>query len=197
VDVRSVIAERNVEAILDASERLLRRGEQMSFSAVATEAGLSRPTVYAHFENREALLMAVVARTIREAATAVEAASPDQGAPVDALRRVVSASWEHLARHQEVAHGAHGSISHQAIHGVHHEVQMAIGRLIGRGRAQGVFRSDLPVDWLVTSCLAVIHAAAAEVWAGRMSSAAALEILCATVESLCVTPVAAGKRPRR
>jgi len=49
---REALAERNAEAILDAAERLLARGEQTSVSALAGEAGLSRPTVYAPTSRR-------------------------------------------------------------------------------------------------------------------------------------------------
>jgi len=56
VDHRRAVAERNVEAILDAAEALLEEAAQTSFAAVATRAGVSRPTVYAHYATREALL---------------------------------------------------------------------------------------------------------------------------------------------
>jgi AcrR family transcriptional regulator len=48
-DYQRAIAERNVEAILDAVEDLLERRAQASVSAVAALAGVSRVTVYAHF----------------------------------------------------------------------------------------------------------------------------------------------------
>ena len=47
------VAERNVEAILDAAEELLQQG-QANISAVAVLAGVSRVTVYAHFPTWQA-----------------------------------------------------------------------------------------------------------------------------------------------
>lgn len=44
------VAERNLESILDAAERLVERGIQATISAVAAEAGLSGVTVYATFQ---------------------------------------------------------------------------------------------------------------------------------------------------
>ena len=42
------IADRNIEAILDAAEELLELQGHATISAVAAQAGVSRVTVYAH-----------------------------------------------------------------------------------------------------------------------------------------------------
>ena len=55
-----------------------------------------------------------------------------------------------------------------------------IRKLVDRGRREGAFRTDVPAEWLVTSFLALIHAAAEEVRAG-LDSTAALEALSLTV----------------
>jgi tRNA (adenine37-N6)-methyltransferase len=61
-DRRRAISDRNVQAILDAAEELLRSQAPVTIAAVATQAGVSRVTVYAHFATTEALLEAVVER---------------------------------------------------------------------------------------------------------------------------------------
>ena len=48
IDHRRATAERNAAAILDATERLLAQHAPLSMAAIATEAGVSRPTLYAH-----------------------------------------------------------------------------------------------------------------------------------------------------
>jgi Zn-dependent protease with chaperone function len=53
--------------------------------------------------------------------------------------------------------------------------------LLTRGQAQGAFRDDLPVQWLVTVFYSLIHAAAAEVQARRLSAKAAPDILADTL----------------
>ncbi len=55
-----------------------------------------------------------------------------------------------------------------------------------RGRQEGAFRTDLPADWLVTSCFALMHACGDEVRAGRMAGTAALDILTASLRDLFV-----------
>jgi AcrR family transcriptional regulator len=196
IDARRAIAERNGEAILDAAEGLLRNGDQLSFAAVAAASGLSRPTVYAHFGDRGQLLAALVARTVRQATVAVEAADPETGPPAQALRRVITAGWEQLARHQEIARAAGADLPPGAFHAAHHDVRVAMERLIKRGRSEGVFRADLPVDWLVTGTLALVHAASAMAQSGRTDTRRSLDLLTTTVEDLCVGPGQTGEPSR-
>ncbi len=189
---RKAIAQQNLTAILDGAERLLRSGKALTFSAIAAEAGVSRPTVYAHFSDRAGLIAALVDRALREAVTALAAAQPDRGPPDEALRRVVTTGWEHLARHLEVARAAASDLPLDVLHQEHLEAERVIGSLIRRGQKESAFRDDLPAAWLASACLAVIHSAAARVNAGQMSTTSALDALLVTVVDLCV-----GPRPRR
>jgi TetR/AcrR family transcriptional regulator, mexCD-oprJ operon repressor len=181
---REAIAERNLQAILDGAERLLARHESPSISAVATEAGVSRPTVYAHFPDRRRLLEALVARTVERVIAAVESAEPERGPASDAAARLIAVSWEHLARHQDMAAAAAAELPPDAMRRAHRAARGTIRALVQRGRAEGMFRTDLPVDWLVTAALALIHGAAEEVRAGSMASERAREVLVATVQEL-------------
>jgi TetR/AcrR family transcriptional repressor of mexCD-oprJ operon len=170
-DHRRTIAERNVAAILDAAAALLERRTRASIAAVAAEAGVSRVTVYAHFPTREELLAAVVERAVRRATAALDAAEPDRGAPLEALDRVVAAGWRELDRNAAVAQAA---------------AEELIRELVDRGRAEGAFRTDLPADWLATSCFALMHACGDDVRAGRLEATAALGVLTATVRDVVV-----------
>ncbi len=189
---RHAIAERNVGAILDGAQRVLQRGEQVSISGVAAEAGVSRPTVYAHFPDLERLLEALVERTVRRTMAAVESAEPDRGHAIDALQRLLASSWEELSRHADIARASAADLSADAMQRAHHTARTVIRRLIERGRREGVFRTDVAVSWLVTTCLALIHAAAEEVRTGELSSKAALDALLVTVLDLFTRPSAAG-----
>ncbi|MDQ6606402.1 MAG: TetR/AcrR family transcriptional regulator [Actinomycetota bacterium] len=187
-DSRQTNADRSVEAILDGAERLLQRREQPSILAVAHEAGVSRPTVYAHFGDRQRLLEALVERTVRRALVAIDSAEPDRGPAFDALRRLIAASWEDLGHHEEIADAAAAQLSTSAMRRAHESARAAILKVIERGRREGAFRTDLTTGWQVTTCLAMIHAAAEEVRAGELDSAAALELLCATITHLLRAP---------
>ena len=185
-DSRKAVAERNVEAILDGAERLLQRGKQASISAVATEAGVSRVTVYAHFRDRRRLLEALVERAVGRALTAVESAEPDRGPAVDAVGRVIAASWEAVDRNEEIARAAAAELSADAMRRAHEAARGVFRRLVERGRSEGTFRTDVSADWLATVFLALIHATAEEVRAGELERDAAVDALRVTVADLFV-----------
>jgi TetR/AcrR family transcriptional repressor of mexCD-oprJ operon len=185
-DHRRATAERNVEAILDAAERLLEGGKHASISAVAAEAGLSRVTVYTHFQGLEELLEALVERTVRRSVLAIEAAEPDRGPAREALQRVIEASWEELGRHEGVGRGAAAELSAHAMRRSHESAAVRIRRLVDRGRKEKEFRTDVRADWLVTSFFTLVHAARDEVLAGRAKRAVALRDLSSTLLDLFV-----------
>ena len=192
---RRAVAERNIEAILNGAERLLLSGKTLHFSAVATEAAVSRPTVYAHFADRLQLVGALVERSVDRAIEAMRSADPDRGPADDALRRVVAIGWEHVGRHQAVARAAAGELSMDALHEHHHRAEALLKDLIERGQSEGDFRDDLPASWLAVSCLAVIHAAAATVDTDQIQPDSAVEMLTTTVLDLCVgRPSRSGRR---
>ncbi|HKA95954.1 MAG TPA: TetR/AcrR family transcriptional regulator [Streptosporangiaceae bacterium] len=188
------IAERNVDAILDAVEELLERGEA-TISGVAKQAGVSRVTVYAHFPTWQLLLEAAVERAVRRTMTALRAADPDDGPPVQALERMLAASWRHLARYGAMAQAVAEQLSPEAVTRTHQAARQSIGALVERGRADGSFRTDLPTGWLITASIALIHTCAEEVRAGRIAENDAVPILTATVRDLFTGTAPAGPRP--
>lgn len=193
---RRLVADRNLEAILDGAERLLRSGATLNFSAVAAEAGVSRPTVYAHFSDRARLVGALLDRAVAQAVEAFDSARIDDAPPVAALTRLIRVGWEHLAHHLEVAQAAAKELSIDALHAHHRGAEGLIERLIERGQTEGSFRDDLSAAWLAASCLAVIHSAAALVHSGRMEEAAAVDALVTTLVDMCVGPKSTSRRRR-
>jgi AcrR family transcriptional regulator len=185
---REALAERNAEAILDAAERLLARGKQTNISALATEAGLSRPTVYAHFPHRERVLEALVERTVRQAMAMLEAAEPERGPALAALQRLLATGWEEIGRHEAIGAASAGQLSAEEMRRAHESARAVIRRLLERGRREGAFRTDVPTGWLITSSLALIHAAAEELRAGELDAQQALDALTITVTELVVGP---------
>jgi len=183
-DPRRETAERNVQAILDATEELLDRRQPVTIAAVAKEAGVSRVTVYAHFETWEALVEAVVRRAVERCAVAIEAADLTTGPPLAALDRLLYAGWRILARNGAMAAAASANLSSEAMRRSHHAVRHQFGELIERGRADGAFRTDVPVTWLVSSTFALIHTCAEEVRAGRLDPDIAEPTLATTIRGL-------------
>src|SRR5215471_13924235 len=109
------IAERNVDAILDAADDLLRWEGHATISAVAAQAGVSRVTVYAHFPTWEALLEAAVTRAVARVMSALQSAHPEQGPPPEALDRMLTAAWQHLAGYSAMAQAVSELLSPDAV----------------------------------------------------------------------------------
>jgi TetR/AcrR family transcriptional regulator, mexCD-oprJ operon repressor len=186
-DRRRVIADRNVTAILDAAEKLIQGRAPVTIAGVAIAAGVSRVTVYAHFATAEALLEAVVERAIGHFAEALATARLGDGPPAEALERLLASGWQELGRHAEMAEAASAMLSGEAMARSHALAHVAVAELIERGRADGSFRSDVPVSWLVTCCFALIHGCADEVRAGRLPAADAQRVLVTTIRDLILS----------
>jgi TetR/AcrR family transcriptional repressor of mexCD-oprJ operon len=183
-DHRRATAERNIQAILDATEVLLARGDAASITAVATEAGVSRVTVYAHFPDTQALLEAVTKRSVRGFAEHLDAVGLDEGSPLDALDRLIARAWAELERHGVIAEAASGHLSPAALARAHETLHQPIARLVERGRVSGDFRTDVPVGWLVSAYFALVHACGDDVRAGKLAAKDATRILQTTLRAV-------------
>lgn len=182
-------AERNVAAVLDAAQALFRRDPEASMTEIARAAGLGRVTVYGHFESREHLVEALLARATAEAEDIVAAAEPDRGPATEALVRLIRTSWPVLDQHRGVHAAAQRSLAPELLRRHHGGVLDHVDRLVARGQATGELRDDLPREWLVSVAYALLHNAADEVDAGRLEPAAAGDVLVATLVS-ALTPAA-------
>jgi AcrR family transcriptional regulator len=159
VDHRRAIAERNAAGILDAVERLLQRGASLNMAAIAAEAGVSRPTLYAHYKTIADVVEAAVERTVMQSTAAFEAARPEEGLADEALERMLEASMGQLANFQGLARVAGEYMSAGALHRSHHALLAPLHHLIDRGRRDGTFRTDLPAEWLQTMYVQLVHGA--------------------------------------
>jgi AcrR family transcriptional regulator len=186
VDHRRAAAERSVAAILDAAERLLSRGAGVSILAVAQEAGVSRPTVYAHYAKLGDLVAAVVERAVQSTVAAVASAEVDEGPALDALDRLLTAGWRELDRHAAIARAAAEHVAPEQLRHSHERFLVILEGLVARGREEGAFRTDLPATWLVTTAFALVHAAGDDVRAGRLDSEDALDVLRTTMHDVFV-----------
>lgn len=187
---RRADAERSIAAILDAAVRVLPDRPDAGMGEIARAAGVSRQTVYAHFESREALLTAVASRALEQTLAAIDAAAPEQGPPAEALDRLVAAWWGSVARHARVLEALAGTLtSHTEVHDFHAPVLARVEALAARG-------FDGPPRWLAVAFLALMHAAAHEVAAGRLDDETAGEQLRVSIARLFSAPrTEPGARP--
>ncbi|WP_027343090.1 TetR/AcrR family transcriptional regulator [Hamadaea tsunoensis] len=169
---RRADADRSATAVLDAAVSVLGQHPDAGVDEVAAAAGVVRQTVYAHFGSRQALLNAVLARITDEVSAIVNAADLDASTPTQALARWLDLCWEVLHRYPLLLHPA-AARGDQDPAATHAPILGQLRRLITRGRREGVFRRDQPVQWLIEATIALGHTAAAQIAAGRMSTARA------------------------
>jgi AcrR family transcriptional regulator len=170
---RRADAERSVAAILDAALEALASDPDSSMSEIARRAGVVRATIYVHFPTRESLLDAVMKYAVGQVAEATRNAEPERGEPVEALERVLQATWRQLAQFHGLLALNTARLSAEELHQRHLPVLDQLEPLIKRGQRQGVFRSDLPVAWHLAVIRAIVHTASHEIQGGRIPEAAA------------------------
>ena len=80
--------------IVDAAVALIDGGEDasaVSLRAVARSAGISAPSIYAHFDGLDAIMAAVINQSFDELRTEMSAAADEQPDPAHALRSSLAA----------------------------------------------------------------------------------------------------------
>jgi AcrR family transcriptional regulator len=165
---RRADAERSIASILDAALEALASDRDASMAEIARRAGVVRATIYVHFPTRDSLLDAVMERAVTDVAEATRAAEPHRGEPVEALERVLRATWRELARFHALLAINTARLSAEELHRRHLPVLDQLEPLIERGQREGVFRGDLPVAWHLAVIRAIVHTASAAIQGGRI-----------------------------
>ena len=148
---------------------------------IATTAGVTRQTVYAHFPSRDALIEAAAA----EYAALLDAAGLDTAPPADALAQFLDAGWRFLRRYPLLLDPTATRIPRPKSNEPHDAVPPRLERLIRRGQRTGDFDPSLHAAWLVAAVIGLQHAAAAEVAAGRLTSRKAAALCLESTLRLC------------
>ena len=177
---RRADAERSVAAILDAALEALASDPDSSMSEIARRAGVVRATIYVHFPTRTALLDAVMEHAVGQVVEAMRGAAPHCGDPVEALERVLEATWQELARFHALLALNTARLSAEELHRRHVPMLDQLEPLIERGQRQGVFRSDLPVAWHLAVLRAIVHTASREIQGGRIPETEAEDAMLST-----------------
>jgi TetR/AcrR family transcriptional regulator, mexCD-oprJ operon repressor len=153
----------------------------VSMAEIARRAGVVRATIYAHFPTRESLLDFVMEYAVGQVADATAAAEPARGEPREALGRVLRATWKQLDQFQALLAINTARLSAEELRRRHQPVMIHFAPLVERGQKDGAFRRDVPVTWHLAVMRAIVHAASAELRAGRLTEANAEETMLATV----------------
>jgi TetR/AcrR family transcriptional regulator, mexCD-oprJ operon repressor len=179
-------AARNRDAILDAALDCLATDPRASMTDIAARAGLGRVTLYGHFSSRDELIEAVLVRTITRSEAELSAVDLS-GDPLEALQRLVDRSWRIVHDFHLLLGVAEHALSNDQIRAHHGKPLARVQDLIERGQSEHRMRSDVTADWLTACMMAILHEAAAQVRAGRMTDAEAAHAASAAVIAI-VTP---------
>jgi AcrR family transcriptional regulator len=186
---RRADADRSSAAVLNAAIDLLGRRPQANMAEIAVAAGVTRQTVYAHYASRDRLLAAILEHITAETVAVFDDLDlADLPAP-EALSCWIDASWQVLGRYPILLTEAVAQPPGDEL-GRHLPISALLVRLLERGRAGGQFDAAPPVNWQMAAVVALGHAAAQEVAAGRMSLTAAGEAFRSAVLRLCLRPAA-------
>lgn len=177
-------ARRSIAAILDAGEQCLTDDPEASTTRIARAAGVGRVTLYGHFPSRKELVEAIFARVMERTDETLSGVDLD-GDPDEALRRLVASSWRTVHRFRSILAAAQRELPPSAIREHHQHHQERLAQLLARGQRSGVFRQEVPADWLVAASMAVMHAAAEEVLNGRLAEGDADRAVVETVLGAC------------
>ncbi|MFG1910736.1 TetR/AcrR family transcriptional regulator [Kribbella sp. NPDC048928] len=187
VTTRRADAQRNIAAILTAAAECLGRNPSASTSEIAKAAGVGRVTLYGHFPSRAELVDAVFVQAI--AAGEETLGQIDlTGDPRAALGRLIEPSWQLVDQYRSLLIAAQEALPAGRVRDLHADPMARVEGLIERGRAEGLFRSDLPTSWLVSVMHNVMHGAAGELQAGRITSDQAAPYITATLLAAYAPP---------
>ena len=119
---------------------------------------------------------------------AMRGAEPQQGEPLEALERVLRATWRQLAQFHGLLALNTARLSAEELHRRHLPMLDQLEPLIERGQKQGVFRRNHSVSWQLAVARSLVHAASAEIRSGRMRDSEAEPVMISTIlDAICST----------
>ncbi|RRS01337.1 TetR/AcrR family transcriptional regulator [Glycomyces terrestris] len=186
---RRADAERSIARIVAAARTCLSEHPDATIEAIAAEAGVGRMTLYGHFKTRADLVEAALSAAL-EAGEATLATVDLSGDPGAALDRLLASSWSLVAESAALLEAAQGVLPSGRLRELHAEPAKRVEDLLRRGQRDGVFRSDLPLPWLVSVVQYVLHGAAEQLRAGNLTEENVAEVAVATVRSVLDQPPA-------
>lgn len=138
-------AERSVQAILEAAERVLSNDPNASMEQIAVAAGVARTTIHRRFSNRQALIDALARSAAERLSGAVDDGRPETAPPLVALHRItanvlaVKGAWA-------FALGVPAEAGSAAAH-LHDDVARHCLTVLGRAQDAGIIAADADLHW--------------------------------------------------
>lgn len=178
---------RSIDAIVQAAAECLGRNPEASLSEIARAAGVGRVTLYAHFNSRAEVVDAAMSRAIDRGNEVLDTVDLT-GDPLLALARYIEAGWHLVDQARALLAAAQRELPAGRIRELHAGPAARVETLVARGRAEGAFRTDLPIAWMVNVLHTVMHSATEEIRAGRLTPDHAADHITATMLAAFTPP---------
>ncbi|GAA3311629.1 hypothetical protein GCM10020295_81740 [Streptomyces cinereospinus] len=123
---------------------------------------MGRVTLYAHFASRAEVVDAAMSHAIARGNEVLDTVDLS-GDPLLALARYIEAGWHLVDQARALLAAAQRELPAGRILELHAGPAARVEALVARGRAEGAFRTDLPIPWMVNVLHAVMHSAAEEI----------------------------------
>ncbi|MET0234456.1 MAG: TetR/AcrR family transcriptional regulator [Kibdelosporangium sp.] len=164
----SVTRSRTRQAILGAAASVLARDRAATLPEIAEAAGVGRTTLHRYFPDRDALINAAVADSIAAIEQAVTEARIDEGSPLEALRRLVTAYLHVGDRLVFLFNDPHVMRGYGVDPDPDPGPDPALD-LIARGQAEGVFDAEVSPRWIRHVLWALVYTGIDEAASGNLS----------------------------
>ncbi|WP_243707714.1 TetR/AcrR family transcriptional regulator [Micromonospora sp. KC606] len=153
-------------------------------------------TIYGHFRTRPELVEAALADALQAGEQMLVGVDLD-GDAQQAMNRLLASSWSLVAESAALLTAAQAVLPAGRLRELHTGAADRVEQLIRRGQEQGVFRTDLPITWLVNAVHYLLNGAAEETRLGRLDPASTADVVTATVQAVLATPPANDIHPPR
>jgi AcrR family transcriptional regulator len=184
---RRADAERSIARVVAAARACLSQDPDSTIDDIAKAAGVGRMTLYGHFPNRAELVEAALNEALRVGEETLSAVDLS-GDARHALARLLESSWSLVAESGALLRAAQGVLPAGRLRELHAAPAERFEHLLRGGQKDGVFRTDLPITWLVSAVHHLLHAAAEEQNAGRLADVDVSRVVTVSVLSLLTPP---------
>lgn len=173
---------RTRRAILSAAASTLSQRREATLSDIATAAEVGRSTLQRYYSDRDELMTAVIEDSLRLLNEALRDARIEVGAPLDALRRLVTAMLD-VGDQVLFLYGDPRISESLASADEPHTAGEEIRRLIGRGQAEGALDPEVGADWIEHVLWAHVSAGCMAISGGDMPRHGAAAQVIRTLEN--------------
>ena len=184
---RRADAERSIARIVSAARTCLGQDPDATIDDIAKAAGVGRMTLYGHFRTRPELVEAALVDALRVGEETLSAVDLT-GDARDALNRLLASSWSLVAESAALLVAAQKVLPAGRLRHLHSDAAERVELLVRRGQDDGVFRTDLPMTWLVSAVHYLLKGAADEHRAGRLDAADVVPVITGSVQALLAAP---------